>query len=471
MVQRVEDEQARSTKAEHQLNEMKNVLSNQQKSIHEQEIGNYQYQRELAEATYTYESKIAELQKKLEDEHARSNSAEEQLRQMKRIISDRQVLSQENEETNELKKKLEELSQMYESTVDELQTVKLDYDDLLHQKEKLGEEVRDMKERLLLEEKQRKEMESELSKLKKNLRESEIGVEDKRVKEDLPNGPSESGALTSSQRAQGLKKSLSGQRATMARLCEEVGVQKILHLIKSEDLEVQIQAVKVVANLAAEESNQVKIVEEGGVEALLMLVQSSQNSTILRVASGAIANLAMNEKSQDLIMNKGGAQLLAKMVTKTDDPQTLRMVAGALANLCGNEKFLKLLKEEEGIKGLLTMAQSGNIDIVAQVARGMANFAKCETREIMQGRRKGRSLLLEEGALEWLTSNSHIESASTQRHIELALCHLAQNEANANDFKRTGSVTEIVRISVESSRDDIRSLAKKILRSNPHFSS
>ncbi|CAH8381590.1 unnamed protein product [Eruca vesicaria subsp. sativa] len=469
LVQRVEDEQARSTNAEHQLNEMKNILSNQQKSIHDQEMGNYQYQRELAEATYTYESKITELQKKLEDEHARSNSAEEQLRQMKMIISDRQVLSQENEETNELKKKLEELSQMYESTVDELQTVKLDYDDLLHQKEKLGEEVRDMKERLLLEEKQRKQIESELVKLK-NLRESEIVVEDKRMKEDIPKGPSESGALPGSQRSQGLKKSLSGQRATMARLCEEVGVQKILHLIKSEDLEVQIQAVKVVANLAAEESNQVKIVEEGGVEALLMLVQSSQNSTILRVASGAIANLAMNEKSQDLIMNKGGAQLLAKMVNKTDDPQTLRMVAGALANLCGNEKFLKLLKEEEGIKGLLTMAQSGNIDIIAQVARGMANFAKCETREIMQGRRKGRSLLLEEGALEWLTSNSHIESASTQRHIELALCHLAQNEENANDFKRTGSVTEIVRISVESSRDDIRSLAKKILRSNPHFS-
>ncbi|VVB05707.1 unnamed protein product [Arabis nemorensis] len=471
LVQRVEDEQARSTTAEHQLNEMKNVLSKQQKSIHEQEKGNYQYQRELAETTYTYESKIAELQKKLEDEHARSNAAEEQLRQMKRIISDRQVLSQENEETNELKKKLEELSQMYESTVDELQTVKLDYDDLLHQKEKLGEEVQDMKERLLLEEKQRKHLESELSKLKKNLRESENVVEDKRMREDLPKGSSESGGLTSSQRSQGLKKSLSGQRATMARLCEEVGVQKILHLIKSEDLEVQIQAVKVVANLAAEESNQVKIVEEGGVEALLMLLQSSQNSTILRVASGAIANLAMNEKSQDLIMNKGGAQLLAKMVTKTDDPQTLRMVAGALANLCGNEKFLKLLKEEEGIKGLLTMAQSGNIDIIAQVARGMANFAKCETREIMQGRRKGRSLLLEEGALEWLTSNSHIDSASTQRHIELALCHLAQNEENANDFKRTGSVTEIIRISVESSRDDIRSLAKKILKSNPYFSS
>lgn len=50
------------------------------------------------------------------------------------------------------------------------------------------------------------------------------------------------------------------------------------------------------------------------------------------------------------------------------------------------------------------------------------------------GRRKGRSLLLEEGALEWLTSNSHIESASTQRHIELALCHLAQNGKAYTDF-------------------------------------
>lgn len=34
--------------------------------------------------------------------------------------------------------------------------------------------------------------------------------------------------------------------------------------------------------------------EEGGIDALLMLLQSCQNITILRVASGAIANLAMN---------------------------------------------------------------------------------------------------------------------------------------------------------------------------------
>lgn len=40
--------------------------------------------------------------------------------------------------------------------------------------------------------------------------------------------------------------------------------------------------------------NQEKIVEEGGLDALLMLLQASEHPTILRVASGAIANLAMN---------------------------------------------------------------------------------------------------------------------------------------------------------------------------------
>lgn len=44
--------------------------------------------------------------------------------------------------------------------------------------------------------------------------------------------------------------------------------------------------------------NQERIVEEGGLDALLMLLKSSHNTTILRVASGAIANLAMNGKLQ-----------------------------------------------------------------------------------------------------------------------------------------------------------------------------
>ena len=43
------------------------------------------------------------------------------------------------------------------------------------------------------------------------------------------------------------------------------------------------------------------------------------------------------------------------------------------------------------------------------------------------GHRIGRSLLIDDGALTWLIANSSTNSASTRRHVELALCHLAQN--------------------------------------------
>ncbi|XP_021911931.1 kinesin-like protein KIN-UA [Carica papaya] len=120
-----------------------------------------------------------------------------------------------------------------------------------------------------------------------------------------------------------------------------------------------------------------------------------------------------------------------------------------------------MLKEDGGIKALVGMVGYGNIDVIAQVARGMANFTKCESRGIIQRHRKGRLPLIEDGALEWLISNSNITSASARRHVELALCHLAQNEDNVRDFITSGGVEELIWISIESSREDIRSLTKK----------
>ncbi|KAF6159097.1 hypothetical protein GIB67_032714, partial [Kingdonia uniflora] len=158
------------------------------------------------------------------------------------------------------------------------------------------------------------------------------------------------------------------------------------------------------------------------------------------------------------------------VASKSNDPQTLRMVAGAIANLCGNQKLHEMLIEDDGIKALLGMAQCGNSDVIAQVARGLANFAKCESRATVQGYRSGRSLLMEDGALSWLIANSIVTLSSTRRHIELAICHLAQNDDNAQDFISTGAAKELSRISsLESSREDIRNLAKKTLAWNPNF--
>ncbi|KAG6606153.1 Kinesin-like protein KIN-UA, partial [Cucurbita argyrosperma subsp. sororia] len=262
-----------------------------------------------------------------------------------------------------------------------------------------------------------------------------------------------------------------GEKASVAKLFEQVGLQKILSLLEAEDYDVRIHAVKVVANLAAEETNQQKIVEAGGLSSLLMLLRSTEDETIHRVAAGAIANLAMNETNQELIMSQGGISLLAVTAVNAEDPQTLRMVAGAIANLCGNDKLQTKLRGEGGIKALLGMVRCRHPDVLAQVARGIANFAKCESRASTQGTgtKAGKSFLIEDGALPWIVQNAKNEASTIKRHIELALCHLAQHEVNAKDMISGGALWELVRISRDCSREDIRTLAHRTLLSSPAF--
>ncbi|KAL0373103.1 UNVERIFIED_CONTAM: Kinesin-like protein KIN-UB [Sesamum calycinum] len=283
------------------------------------------------------------------------------------------------------------------------------------------------------------------------------------------NTPSSMDSLMPEVKHQQLRDSGDGEKASVVKLFEQVGLHKILSLLESEDADVRIHAVKVVANLAAEESNQEKIVEAGGLTSLLTLLKSSNDEIVHRVAAGAIANLAMNETNQELIMSQGGISLLSLTAAKAQDPQTLRMVAGAIANLCGNDKLQAKLRAEGGVRALLGMVGCRHPDVLAQVARGIANFAKCESRASSQGTKSGRSVLIEDGALPWIVQNANNEASPIRRHIELALCHLAQHEINAKEMINGGALWELVRISRDCSREDIRTLALRILKSSPSF--
>nr|XP_043631245.1 kinesin-like protein KIN-UC isoform X2 [Erigeron canadensis] len=472
LMSHLEVERERASSVEEQLHLMKNLLTDHQKSMEQHQLERAKYQKALAETTQMYEQKVTELVRQVENGHSRCVGLEEHVKSLKEASTSRQT-SLQIEGQNEiaaLKMELQKVSRLHEVTLGDLQSVKTEHRKLSADKARLSDELQAVREVLSLEEKRRKAVEKELSNINYAVPESEDDFEDKRpsMKENIGRG-SKNGSPLGLHNSNRSRESNSFQRTTIAKICEEVGLQKILTLMQSADLDVQTHAVKVVANLAAEDTNQEKIVQEGGLDALLILLRTSQNTTLLRVASGAIANLAMNELNQALIMGKGGAALLAHTASKTEDPQTLRMVAGAIANLCGNEKLHLVLTEQGGIRALLGMVRSGNNDVIAQVARGIANFAKCESRAITQGHKKGRSLLMDDGVLSWLLANANIASISTRRHIELALCHLAQNEDNTRDFVTSRGVKQLSRISVESSREDIRDLAKKILRLNRSF--
>ncbi|KAL9438689.1 hypothetical protein AB3S75_024374 [Citrus x aurantiifolia] len=374
-------------------------------------------------------------------------------------------------ELTEVKKLLLKETQLRKAAEEEVNNLKIQVAQWIRSEASGNTEIFKLRQMLEDEAHQKKKLEEEIALLQSQLLQISFEADETRRRLDRGESgkiPAGLDSLTQVRQPQ-LKDAGNGEKASIAKLFEQVGLQKILSLLEAEDADVQIHAVKVVANLAAEESNQEKIVEAGGLTSLLMLLGSSEDETIHRVAAGAIANLAMNETNQELIMTQGGIGLLSTTAANAEDPQTLRMVAGAIANLCGNDKLQLKLRGEGGIKALLGMVRCGHPDVLAQVARGIANFAKCESRASTQGTKTGRSLLIDDGALPWIVQNSNNEASPIRRHIELALCHLAQHEVNAKDMISGGALWELVRISRDCSREDIRTLAHRTLTSSPAF--
>eukprot|EP00250_Pteridium_aquilinum_P006334 c16275_g1_i1 orf=380-3352(-) len=437
------------------------------------------HQKELDDRKQKYQQEVMELTKRLEVERSQKDSLEKKLQEVEHLV--KQIKGKNElggqEQIMLLTNQLKEQSQLRDKAERELQDwgnkTSLTTKELKEENANLRDKVKSLGQDLEEQLRQKKTLENEVKNLKQQL--LQLSYEADETRKSLDREPARtsigSDSPLMSHKPIHMRESLNGQRATIAKLFEQVGLQKILSLLDSEDMDVRVHAVKVVANLAAEEANQEKIVEAGGLGSLLTLLQSSEDETIRRVAAGAVANLAMNETNQELIMVQGGIRLLARTANEAEDPQTLRMVAGAIANLCGNDKLQGKLREEGGIKALLGMVRSRHPDVLAQIARGLANFAKCESRGVAQGQRKGRSLLIDDGALPWIISNASSEASPIRRHIELALCHLAQHEVNAKDLVAAGALWELVRISKECSREDIRSLAKRTLGASPVFQS
>ncbi|CAL5429774.1 unnamed protein product [Camellia sinensis] len=378
-------------------------------------------------------------------------SSVEEVAGVKKLLRDEKLLRKSaEEEVNNLRNQLLQWKRSEAAGNSEISKLHKLLEDEVHQKRKLEEEIAVLQSQLL-------QLSFEADETRRSL---DVGA---------GKVPSDLDSLISQVRHPQLRDSGDGDKASIAKLFEQVGLHKILSLLEAEDADVRIHAVKVVANLAAEETNQEKIVQAGGLTSLLMLLSSSEDETIHRVAAGAIANLAMNETNQELIMAQGGISLLSMTAANAEDSQTLRMVAGAIANLCGNDKLQTKLRGEGGIKALLGMVRCRHPDVLAQVARGIANFAKCESRASTQGSKSGKSFLIEDGALPWIVQNANNEASPIRRHIELALCHLAQHEANAKDMISGGALWELVRISQECSREDIRVLAHRTLTFSPTF--
>ncbi|XP_048613979.1 kinesin-like protein KIN-UA [Brassica napus] len=438
------------------------------------------YANALEEEKQRYQNDYVESIKKLEENWSKNQ---------KKLAAERLALGEKSglditsngnrsiapalEEVSELKRMVQKEAQLKMAAEEEVNRLKLQLTESKRVEVSGNSEIMRLHKMLETETQQKEKLEEEIATLHTQLLQLSLTADETRQNLERHGSQKTSGGALDSFMSQlklpQLQDPGNAEKPPVAKLFEQVGLQKILSLLEADDADVRIHAVKVVANLAAEEANQQQIVEAGGLTSLLMLLRNTEDETIHRVAAGAIANLAMNETNQELIMDQGGIDLLSSTAANAQDPQTLRMVAGAIANLCGNDKLQTKLRSEGGIAALLGMVRCGHPDVLAQVARGIANFAKCESRASTQGTKRGKSLLIEDGALSWIVQNAKTETTAIKRHIELALCHLAQHEGNAKEMVKEGAIWELVRISRECSREDIRSLAHRTLTSSPTF--
>ncbi|XP_029128977.1 kinesin-like protein KIN-UA [Cajanus cajan] len=439
-----------TTEAQHRILEAQKNCSD---SLEKERL---KYQKDYKESFKRLEEKVMENRKKYED-FCMTSTREiamvpaEELDILKKILHKETFLrTAAEEERNHLKNQMTELKMSEASRVSNIFKLRKMLEDETYQKEKLKGEIARLQSQLL-------QLGFKVGKTKQQ-------IDGGGFEKDVGGVDSPTFLVEHQQEASG-----NGEKVSDDKLYEQGGLQKIMSLLEAEDADARISAVKLVANLASEETNQKKIVEAGGLTSLIRLLKNSHDETTQRVAASAIANLAMNETNQDLIVAQGGISLLSMAATNAEDPQSLRMVAGAIANLCGNEKLQIKLKEEGGIKALLGMVKCRHPDVHTQVARGIANFAKCESKACTQGTKVGRSLLIEDGVLPWIVQNANNEVLLVRRHVELALCHLAQHEANARDMISGGAIRELVRISRDCSREDIRILARRTLVSVPAF--
>ena len=245
---------------------------------------------------------------------------------------------------------------------------------------------------------------------------------------------------------------LKAKLAQTASVLERVGVDTLLGLLcsEAEDLPTRRSVAKALANLCAKEESAEDVLRAKGVAALSGLLDDGGDAAVRRLAAGALANLAMFPKGRAGMAGGGALPALCVAAYSSADAHVLRMVAGALANLAGGEgtgavEARARLLEGGGLRALVALASSGHPDVLAQVARGLANFVVGEEgKSAEEGNDDGPSdatavaaaavatprggwpgdALMHAGALPTLVAMASSHTISVKRHAALALYHL-----------------------------------------------
>eukprot|EP00814_Leptocylindrus_danicus_P009478 CAMPEP_0116018954 /NCGR_PEP_ID=MMETSP0321-20121206/8948_1 /TAXON_ID=163516 /ORGANISM="Leptocylindrus danicus var. danicus, Strain B650" /LENGTH=3722 /DNA_ID=CAMNT_0003489431 /DNA_START=23 /DNA_END=11192 /DNA_ORIENTATION=- len=158
---------------------------------------------------------------------------------------------------------------------------------------------------------------------------------------------------------------------------EEGGVEPVLYLARTDNVDVRTEILPALANLSFSVVNKVEICNNGGLHAIVDVIVNVGGKLSLensRMACCAIANLAEAVENMESIVNANVISLLLKFVY-VNYPAVHREIARAVGNLAINIEYGTTILEEGFLPFLIKSLGSNELECCRMSAMALGNLA------------------------------------------------------------------------------------------------
>ncbi|PIA18957.1 ARM repeat-containing protein [Coemansia reversa NRRL 1564] len=112
-------------------------------------------------------------------------------------------------------------------------------------------------------------------------------------------------------------------------------IDALIRLVDTSTIKVQCQTLLTLRNLASDDQFQVQIVEKGGLDSLLPLLQSAYDPLVIS-ASACLRNLSIHPDNEKPILDSGILTCLVSLITQSGNEEVQCHLISALRNLVAN---------------------------------------------------------------------------------------------------------------------------------------
>ncbi|KAJ2396442.1 Vacuolar protein 8 [Coemansia sp. RSA 2603] len=203
-------------------------------------------------------------------------------------------------------------------------------------------------------------------------------------------------------------------------------VDALIRFVDASTIKVQCQAILTLRNLASDEQYQIQIVEHGGLDALLPLLQSAYDPLVISAAA-CLRNLSIHPDNEEHILSSGILPCLVSLTTHTGSEEVQCHVISALRNLVANNDADKTPFAKAGlfehIREVISDPQTSDV-VMGEMVAALSVFVLDDTLW---------PYMVDGGYLELLIPLTHSESVDLQCNACAIISSLASKASEISD--------------------------------------